>query len=636
MGQATADRSHLTEAELRAQIENAPPAGEDYAPDPEPEPEREPANDGGGNTRDGRPRGEIFDGSPVRALGMRGKFAYFLDALGQLRALDNLNAQGILSLYGWAVPRLCRAFPQFDKDGDVKRGRFDQTNAAMAMWQAASERGVFNAENAVRGVGAWTDDDGGLIYHMGDRVLHRGELFAPGPIGGHIYPAAPPIPQPAEAEGPDPVPAMQDVLRSWQWRNADLHPVAALGMIGIQMLGGALDWRPVFWMTAAAGSGKSEFQRFLGMLHGDGGLVQSTDVTKSGLTSQLGHSSLPVAVDELEPGDERSTKEKDIVTLARVAASGGQWFRGSADQTGVGGKVFSAFFFSSILIPGVMKTQDIQRLVRLEMDRLPTGAAKLGLQPRTWRERGARLKARLVARWPSWPDRLADWRHALEIAGVMGRDADNWSTVLAMADMAQSAEIAPPDVMEALARTVAFQVAADRQDTTNDAEALLLHLMGQPFDVYRRGERFTLGQWIAAAAGLPGAPGAIEAQADGPEAVRKADRRKAINAKLAPFGLRVTVEQDEAKLFIANAPVHGLRELFRDSDWHGGAWSQSAARIPGAQPSKHPLSLANVRSRGHWVPLRAIAGMTEFPPDVAPATADAAPHGDAAHDLDGF
>lgn len=591
-------------------LDEAPTVGApstSFSPDPVPD-------NGGGKDRDGRKRGEIFDNCPVLPLGVKGKWAYYLDALGQLRAIDNHNAQNIQALFGPAIPRLCFNFPQWERvDGDMvrKRNRFDQTTASLTMWQAASECGVFDPENAVRGVGAWQDDDGGLIYHMGDQVLYRGELSTPGRIGPHIYPAASGIPHP-EPGGPDPVPEIEAVLSSWAWSAPDLHCSASLGMIGIQMLGGALDWRPVFWMTAAAGAGKSEFQRFLGMLHGDRGLVQSTDVTKSGLTSQLGQSSLPVAVDELEPGDERSSKEKDIVTLARVAASGGQWFRGSADQTGVGGKVYSAFLFSSILIPGIMKTQDIQRLIRLDLDPLPRGQAKLGLQPRTWRARGARLKALLVARWASWPDRLAAWRQGLELQGVMGRDADNWSAVLAMADMARSEAIAAPDAMEVLARKVAYQLATNRADTTNDAEAMLLHLMGQNFDIYRRGEHFTIGQWVAAAADLPGAPHSLLDEAAGGQR----DQQKKLNSKLVKVGLRVAGFGRDARLFIANAPIQGLKDLFRESDWHGGVWSQSARRVPGAEPVANPLTLAGMRSRGYWIPLTSIAGMADFPMDA--------------------
>lgn len=592
-----------TEAELAAELANAPEAP----------PADAPRGDGS------RAECEIFEGCPITPLGVNGKLSYFLDGLGQMRALDSLNAENIKKLFGHHIPKLCNAFPQWVKDestGAMKKKpmHFNQNNAGMAMHIAVSQCGVFNPDNAVRGVGAWTDDDGGLIYHMGDEVLYRGEVQQPGRIGKRIYPAHSPIPHPARGDNlADPVPPLMDVLESWNWTEPELHPFVALGMIATQMLCGALDWRPVFWLLAPAGAGKSELQRLMKMLHGDDGLVQSTDATKSGITSQLGQSSLPVAVDELEPGDERSSKEKDIIALARVAASGGQWFRGSADQTGVGGKVYSAFLFSSILIPGVMKTQDVQRLIKLELRPLKKGAAKLGLQPRTWRARGANLKAALIDRWPSWSDRLSAWRHALELADVTGRDADNWATVMAMADMAQSEDIASDDVMANWARKVAYQVNADRDDTTNDAQAMLLHLMGQPYDIYRRGEQFTLAQWVMAAAGTPGSGAELFATSD--DKIGQLDAKKIANQKLARAGLRVIEDEGEPMLFIANARIPALNDLFRGSDWANGVWKQSAGRVPGARTTPHPLTLAGIRSRGTLMPIKAIPGLMSFPMD---------------------
>lgn len=612
-----------TEDELREELESATVVKM-------PETKTKGRGGGGGGGKRGRPRGEIFDGCPVVPVGVNGKYSYFLDGLGQLRAIDNLSQENLKKLFGHHLPVLCDRFPKKVQDKSTgtlrtKPLEFDWARAGGTMHIAVGECGVFNPDNSVRGVGAWTDDDGGLIYHLGDEVLYRGEKRPPGRIEGRVYPAQSPIPHPADGDSPaDPVAPFLETVASWNWTVPDLHPQIALGMVGIQMLGGALDWRPTFWMLAAAGSGKSEFHRLLGFMHGQGGLIQSTDTTKSGITSQLGQSSLPVAVDELEPGDERSTKERDIIALARVAASGGQWLRGSADQSGVGGNVYSSFMFSSILIPGVMKTQDVQRLIRLELKPLEEGAAKLALDPRTWRARGARLKALLIARWPGWAARLAEWRHSLELAGVTGRDADNWAPVMAMADMAQSDDIAPKDARDNWARKVALQVKADRSDTVNDADAMLLHLMSQTIDPWRRGAQYSIAQWIMAAAGLPGAPKSLvnslsdDAQAGHPDPKREISKRA--NEQLALFGLRVYGKDEEQELFIMNKPIAGLNRLFQGSDWAGGVWQQSAKRVPGAVVKDTAQTLAGITSRGVRLPLKSIPGLIGLPMDHAKST----------------
>lgn len=548
-------------------------------------------------------------------LGVRGDFAYYLDALGQLRAVKDHKLQTVMSLWGHTNHQLQYHFPVFDKDGDRRPNRFDQTQASMVMIQAAAERGLFDPQNGVRGVGCWTDDDGRLIYHAGDEVMHGDEWHPPGRIDERIYPAYPRAPRPAETDGPDPVDEILDTLESWHWTAPDVHPHLALGMIATMMMCGALSWRPTFWLLAPAGAGKSDFQKLIAMLMGEGGLVQSTDATKAGITSKLGQSSLPVAIDEFEPGDERSNKERDMVQLARVASSGGEWMRGSADQTGVGGKIFSAFLFSSILIPGIMKTQDIQRLIRLEMRPLREDTPPLILQARTWRARGARLRARLFRRWSHWPERLSRWRHILEQEAVKGRDADNWGTVLAMADMAISDRIADEEVMRNWARKVAFLAAADKSDTINDADAMLLHLMSQQHDPFRRGELHNIAQWVMAAAQRPGAVRAIYGD-EHPDPISLRDRAGQANKVLAKVGLRVQGDGDDALLFIANAQMQGLNDLFRGSQWHGGVWSQSARRVPGAELTPHPLTLAGIRSRGVLMPLRSIPGLMTFQSDV--------------------
>lgn len=630
-----------TVEQLRSELENAPEAPP-IAPSDDPDgwrndlpdqkdDDKDTAGSGGGSAGGDRPKGELYEDCPVIPLGVRGDVIYSLDVLGQLRAVKKAEAQTIQSLFGHQIPQLCYHFPMWVNKGDAdnpnyqrKPNRFDQTSASLALHTAASECGVFNPDNAVRGVGAWKDDDGNLIYHAGDQVMIDGQWRKPGRIGKQIYPAFPPIPRPdPKADAKDPVDDILNTLETWNWTQKDVHPFLALGMIATQMLGGALDWRPVFWLLAPAGAGKSELQKLMKLMHGDDGLVQTTDATKSGITSKLGQSSLPVAVDELEPGDERSTKERDIIQLARVAASGGEWFRGSSDQTGVGGKVYSAFLFSSILIPGVMKTQDVQRLIRLELKPLAKGVAKLNLQPRTWRARGARLKAQLMDRWDTWEERMSLWRHALEQADVMGRDADNWGTVLAMADMAQSADLPKPEDLTQWAKKVAFLAHADREETQNDADAMLLWLMGQPLDPFRRGMQHNVAQWVMTAADLKGRPVGILPDDDNmfPDV-----RRKRANAVLAKYGLRVGASGDDATLFIANQAIHGLNELFRGSQWSGGVWKQSASRVPGAEPTPQPLTLAGIRSRGFQIPVRSIPGLTSFPMDrddvVASTAAD--------------
>lgn len=622
-----ADGADASAEPPREPPQDVPPFAEQGDPGPQPEagsrkrrrdPDRQP--------------GEIWPDCPVRPLGVNGDLFFYLDRLGQMRAIKKHEGQAMMALFLDRIEMLCRHFPTFAKDGEtIVAGKFNQMHASTAMITACAEKGLFNPDGTVRGVGAWKDDDGNLVYHCGKHLLTREGEQQPADIHGKIYPAYPPIPAPAPPDSTgDPAPDIIAMLSSWKWQRPDSDPMLSLGMICILMLCGALEWRPAFWLTGDKASGKSTFQDLVGhLLGGDKGLVKSTDATKSGITSRLGHSSLPVLLDELEPGDEGSSKERDIILLARVASSGGQWVRGSADQKGASGNVYSAFLFSSILIPGSMGPQDRSRLITLNLDTLPRDAAKPAMDPRTWRKRGARLKRILIDRWPSWEDRLSLWRVALAEAGLAGRNGDNYATTLAMADMALHEALPGPDTLKGWAEKIAKAARRDTDEIGSDAEDMIQHLLGQPYDVYRRGEMFTVAHWIMTAAALPSAPRELIRTTDSGitdiDDQERRDAAKRANEKLAKAGLRIKGAGDTAELFIANKPLPGLNKLFEHSRWANGVWSQSSRRVFGAQPTDQPLTLAGQRVRGVYIPLRSIGGLLAFPMDRAPTVSTPMP-----------
>lgn len=596
------------------------------SPDPIPDPKGGSAPPPYGGT--GRPKGEIWEGCPVKPLGVNGDTSWYLDRHGQLRGVQKLEALKIAHIFGEKHGPLCWHFPIYGKDGERKTDRFDAQRAAMSMIAAASEKGLFNPDGAVRGPGAWADDAGGLIYHCGQKLITAEGPRDPGEIGGHIYPAYPPIPAPAPtgARG-DPSDELMGTLSSWNWTRPDVDPMLGLGMIATMMLCGALAWRPVYWITGDAAAGKSAFQDLLKYILGERGMVATADATKSGITSALGHSSLPVAIDELEPGKEGSSKEEDLIKLARVAASGSQWRRGSADQKGTGGNVYSSFLFSSILIPGSMGAQDRSRLITLSLNPIPADATRPVITARHWGPRGAALKRALIDRWGSWAERLDLWRMALAEVGLSGRNGDNWATTIAMADMAMTADLPRPEYLAQWSRKLAFAAKAETDEVGSNAEDMLMHLLGQPFDVYRRGELWSVAQWLMVAAQLPGAPRELvvgsDPGSDFIDANVRRDAGKRANEKLAKIGLRVKGEGHEAEVFIPNQPIPGLCKLFERSQWANGVWSQAAKRVPGATAVAQPLSFAAVGKnlRGVYIPFKSIGALAAFPMDRAPAPA---------------
>ena len=606
-----------------APVDDAAPPGEGLDPpdDPHPAPGGASPPPPPPPKRD-RPKGQIWEGCPVKPLGVRGQTHYYLDVHGQMIGLVKHERQAIMGLFGKRLPDLCYHFAQWVKDDDGgmrrKADTFEADKAAMAMYAACSEKGLFDPDGAVRGVGAWRDDDGGLIYHTGDKLIVGGRAEDPHDHQGRIYPAFPPIPHPMPpGKAEDPVPELLDVLQGWQWDRPEIDPYITLGMLCIMMLGGALDWRPTFWITGARAAGKSSLQQLIEHLIGRKALVKSTDATKSGITSRLGQSSLPVALDELEPSDTGTGKERQIIDLARIASSGGQWFRGSSDQKGATGNVYSTFLFSSILIPGSLNAADLSRLIILNLRPFPEGTpAPKPLRADHWRRRGAALLGLLMDRWPTWAERLDLWREAFAAQGIGGRNGDNWATIMAMAEMARTPALPDKAKLDQWTAKVARHVKPEIAEIGDDASAMLVHLLSQRFDPFKARETFTVAQWLQVAGQVPGAPPILgnEAanQAD-PEAL--ADYARMANRRLANIGLRVTGTGAEAVLFIANAKVQGLMDLFRDTPWASGAWRQSAARIKGAMVRDISKTLGGIPTRGVEVPFTSMPGLMAFPVD---------------------
>lgn len=608
--------------------------------DDQPDPDDAPADQGGHRRGGDRPRGEIWKGCPVKPLGYLGATYYYLDPLGQLRGLTKHDAQNIMMLFAGKLPRLYFAFPKMvaSKGGGVYRKpeHFEHQLACSAMITACGERGLFNPEGAVRGVGAWTDDDGNLVYHTGDKILIGTEALEPAMHDGKIYPAYPAIPHPAappkDAAKDDAAQHLLDTADTWAWERPDIDPYLLLGIFGVQAIGGALAWRPTVWVAAERGAGKSSLQELLKHLHGPKGLIQSTDTTKSGITSQIGHSSLPVALDELEPSDAGSGKEKAIIDLMRIASSGGQWFRGSADQKGASGNVYSSFMASSILIPGALTAADRSRMIIMSLKTLPESTPPLKLRAETWRKRGAAIKRALIDRWPTWQIRYDLWREALEPHKISGRNADNYATVLAMAQMAQSAELPTAEELTGWAAKVAAHVRSGLDEIGSDATDIITHLLSQQFDPFRRGERLTIAAWIKAAGWRPRAGRRLFATSgqtddyvgDLEDKGTIADHAKKANLSLSAVGLRVIGTPEAPELFIATAQLQGLKDLFERSAWNNGGWSQSLKRVKGAYSPTNPRNLDGQQTKGTVIPFSSMPGLMAFDGDLVRTEVEAA------------
>lgn len=556
-----------------------------------------PEDDGGGDRRHGGGDVRLPDDCPVTPLGSHGTVRYYLDAMQQLIELPlRDHSQNLIKgLFGIRTDLLPKHWPRFNKEGEVTGWRPEL--AGEALMKAAAAKGVIDLFDRVRGAGAWLGDDGELILHCGDGVLCNTSWHACGLVGDYVYPAASPKPRPAQtyAAGGSKGPAsdLLALLRTWNWRRPEVDPFLLLGWIGAAMLGGALDWRPAMWLTGDKATGKSTLQEVLRLVFDKGGLFSLADASQAGITQYVGHSSLPVAIDELEPSDD-NRRAQAIINLARLAASGGQMARGGSDHVGRQFTIRFCILFSSILVPP-LAPQDRSRLAILELDPLGSTKAPTLSRPKL-RALGAALRRRLVDQWQRFPTVLDDYRIALAEAGHSGRGADQYGTLLAMQELLlHDGEHVPADALVEWGEKLQAATIAERGDDLADHERCLNHILTSIVDPYRGGSRRTIAQWIGDA--MAGAE----------------DQPKTANAVLETYGIKVVLEptgdalERVGWLYVSNTH-QGLAELFKATHWAGGSgksavYVQALRRVSFAVAGGDTARFGLVATRYTKVPL---------------------------------
>ncbi len=580
---------------------DGPPPDRDDAP-----PARKPRGKGGHT-----PVKTLPPDCPVMPLGVKGKSRFYLDALRQLVSLpaSEHNRTNLMGLFGQHIHFLHNEFPRFNKRGDPDGWRPEQV--AEALMTATSERGVWDPDDRVRAAGSWLGDDGELLVHYGDAIW-RGPTpdgqtparwFSPGLVGRHVYPAGSPLVRQSEqvAEGGEGGAAddLLTLLRSWSWRRDDLDAQLLLGWIGAAMLGGALKWRPLMWLTGGKGTGKSTLHDVLRAVFGDA-LVSVSDASAAGVWQKLGYATLPVAFDELE-AEEDNRKANNVIKLARQAASGGVILRGGSDHQSSQFVARSCFLFSSILVPP-LQGQDRSRMAILELDELQAGQKPPALDPKHFRALGAKLRRRLADGWTRWPATLDAYRTGLMEAGHSARGADQFGTLLAAADLLLWDTVPESENVRQWTERMQARDMAERDDDERDEQRCLSHLLSSVVDPYRNGKRTTVGEWICRAAGLETANRTDE------DGTRQGDA----NAALGTSGMRVVEGAESRQKYLAVANYHqGLAAVFRETHWAGrsgtmGVWVQALRRLPGAQAGSKAVWFGGQVARATLIPMDSV------------------------------
>ena len=196
--------------------------------------------------------------------------------------------------------------------------------AASDLYACSVEAGLFCPEQ-IRGRGAWWDGEQPVL-NLGDRlVTPAGEHPITAPFASRfVYQRMPRLDGPGDV---DPL-SVEEAAGIVSIANRFLWEVPAfgtllLGWVVLAPICGALRWRPHIWLTAGAGSGKSQIlDRFVAPLLGDLSLVVVGATTEAGLRQTICCDAVPVVFDEAESNEKGDQQRMQaILSLARVASS---------------------------------------------------------------------------------------------------------------------------------------------------------------------------------------------------------------------------------------------------------------------------------------------------------------------------
>jgi hypothetical protein len=342
---------------LAASVANAEPAGNVVALRPDAPQAEDHAERRGGDgeipiREDGLP-----EDCPIIPLGKRIKTFYYLDALRQVTAIADRDhsRNGLAALFAprtdlleqwWPRRKIVKRKVGQDYIEEWATTGFKVEDCANQLMDACARLGVWKDHERVRGVGGWLNDDGSLIFHLGNLLWTKAGELPTGRHDGYVYasdaPLLPPYDEAVPGGNDNPVYELFDLLNTWNWERGATDAMLMLGWIGCAMVSGALGWRPMAFVTGDKSTGKSTLHKRIGYLSGAAALSRPPTPPPPGLYLEVGHSALPIAIDELE-SDINNDRTKAVIRLARIASSGSVMLRGGSEHKGVQFQARSCF-----------------------------------------------------------------------------------------------------------------------------------------------------------------------------------------------------------------------------------------------------------------------------------------------------
>jgi putative DNA primase/helicase len=361
--------------------------------------------------------------------------------------------------------------------------------AASSLFAQQAKVGIFSPDR-IRGRGAWWDA-GRSVLHLGDRLLIDGDTYpiTKTPSSKFHYQRLASIDLPERLEPlTDQLGAeIVDIASRFHWE-VPASGLLLAGWIALAPICGALQWRPHIWLTASAGSGKSEIlDRLIGRLIESLALFPEGNTTEAFIRQQLRSDAFPVVFDEAESNEKADRQRiQNILSLARVSSSSGRGVigKGGADGTAQSFTIRSMFLLCSIST-ALKQGADQSRFAQLTL-RNPSFLPKeqriahwSALDAEITRvctaEAGHRMMLRMVQQIPIIRDSVAVFRRAAAERFDSQRQGDQYGTLLAGAWSLMNSR--PATIQDAYELIDANNWDAYKEQTEADEERCLQHIL---------------------------------------------------------------------------------------------------------------------------------------------------------------
>ena len=553
------------------------------------------------------PRGwesDLPPGFPVIPLGKRGMMFYYLNPSHELIELAS-KEHSQSSIPALLMPHdnlLEEHWPRRTKfttklpDGSLKiewvTTGWRVADCARALQRACTKLGIWKNMQRVRGAGGWKHADGRIMFHCGDTLWVLGadgkpEFINPGMLAKYVYTADAPIIRPHDDAQPGgetgPGHALFALLTRWQCLRPKLDPYLLLGQTGCAMAAGALEWRPMQFVTGDTAAGKSTLARLQREVHGPGGIVKSSDASGPGISSLVGTSCLPVSIDEAE-NEADNHRADEIIRLARNASSGDVRVRATQNMQGASTQLFSCFSFSAIVMPP-LPPQDRRRMGIIRLEPLPKDA----VEPK-WTEHeaavlGSKLKRRIADQWYRYPDLVLQMMQMLSRAGHKSDTLKQYGNLMAMSWMMLHDDNPTDKQLDEFELLFGVEHFRETSDTRSNAMNCLDELVQSQPEVFKGGAKKSIAQIVRDMVEFVAkhADASLGASSNNDHADLLASKNS-----LSATGLALIRARD-GEIYLAVPTAHRMvAEIYKNSNWKAkagttGGWAEALSRLPGSK-----------------------------------------------------